>query len=206
MRLTRPCTMLLVALGACTEPAREPAECVPKQASSDDCCLYKPDAQGHVDVPGDVASIGAYAFYNCWSLVSIALPNSVTTIGDWAFSRTSLASVTLPKSVITICQGAFECSAERKHLTSVILPSGITKIPNHAFRKCSMLGSISIPDNVTSIGYQAFQGCSRIGIVRVPAGLVPCTSGSGANMTGCSLGNDAFSGTAGYSLRIEIET
>ena len=65
-----------------------------------DCCLYKPDAQGHVDVPGGVTSIADRAFNNCWSLVSIALPGSVTTIGDWAFSRTSLASATLPSTSV----------------------------------------------------------------------------------------------------------
>ena len=97
-----------------------------------DCCLYTPDAQGHVDVPAGVTSVPARAFQNCWSLVSIALPDGVTTIGGWAFSNTSLASVTLPKSTTTLGEGAFECSAERTNLTSVILPSGITRIPNRA--------------------------------------------------------------------------
>ena len=165
-------------------------------------CLYTPDAQGHVDVPAGATSVPARAFQNCWSLVSIALPDGVTTIGGWAFSNTSLASVTLPKSTITLGEGAFECSAERTNLTSVILPSGITRIPNRAFRNCAFLAWISIPDNLSSIGYQAFQGCARIGIVYVPSSLVPCKIGSGANMTNCSLGDEAFAGTPGHSKRL----
>ena len=32
-----------------------------------------------------VTSIGGGAFYNCWSLTSVTIPNSVTSIGDCAF-------------------------------------------------------------------------------------------------------------------------
>ena len=119
--------MLLFALLGASTGQTEQAEC-----EQSDCCLHTPDAQGHVDVPGGVTSVPARAFQNCWSLVSIAMPDGVTTIGGWAFSNTSLASVTLPKSTTTLGEGAFECSAERTNLTSVILPSGITRIPNRA--------------------------------------------------------------------------
>ena len=60
-------------------------------------CLYTPDANGHVAVPGGVTSIGDSAFVECVGLVSIVLPESLTSIGNAAFyGATSLASVSFP--------------------------------------------------------------------------------------------------------------
>ena len=47
-------------------------------------------------VPNSVTSIGDYAFHYCFGLTSIAIPNSVTSIGDYAFSYcSSLVSITV---------------------------------------------------------------------------------------------------------------
>jgi uncharacterized repeat protein (TIGR02543 family) len=37
-------------------------------------------------IPNSVTSIGLYAFFSCSSLASVTIPSSVTSIGDWAFS------------------------------------------------------------------------------------------------------------------------
>lgn len=59
-------------------------------------------------IPNSVTSIGTYAFINCSSLTSVSIPNGVTSIGDWAFSRCKkLTSVTIPKSVTKIGASAF---------------------------------------------------------------------------------------------------
>lgn len=64
----------------------------------------------------------AFAGLLCWSLTSIHLPDSVTTIGDGAFwCCYSLTSIHLPESVTTIGRSAFEmCSS----LTSIYIPKG----------------------------------------------------------------------------------
>ena len=69
-------------------------------------------------IPNSITSIGDYAFGECFSLTSITIPNSVTSIGEWAFSYCeSLTSITIPNSVTSIGEGAFEgCSS----LTTVI--------------------------------------------------------------------------------------
>lgn len=57
------------------------------------------------------------------------------------------------------------CSA----LTSLTLPSSVTKIGNYAFEYCSGLTSMKIPFSVTSIGGSAFKGCSGLTSIYVYA-------------------------------------
>ena len=84
-------------------------------------------------IPNSVTSIGEYAFSYCSGLTSVTIPNSVTSIGQYAFSG---------------CSG----------LTSVTIPNSVTCIGVGAFSDCTGLTSITIPNSVTSIGSSAFYG------------------------------------------------
>lgn len=111
-------------------------------------------------IPNSVTSIGDGAFSGCNGLTSVTIPNSVTSIGNSAFYGCSgLTSVTIPNSVTSIGNSAFqECSG----LTSVAISNSVTFIGDGAFSGCSGLTSVTIPNSMTSIGNSAFEGCSSL--------------------------------------------
>ena len=95
---------------------------------------------------------------------STVIPNTVTTIGDFAFSTCSVTSITIPNSVTTIGESAFSAS----RLTSVDIPGSVTSIGVFAFGGCTDLVSVTIPNSVTSIGDWAFSSCMSLTSVTIP--------------------------------------
>ena len=74
-----------------------------------DCAFYNCSGLTRMTIPNSVTSIGNYAFYNCSGLTRITIPNSVTSIGEYAFSGCSgLKSVTIGNGVTSIDYGAFD--------------------------------------------------------------------------------------------------
>ena len=91
---------------------------------------------------------------------NITIPNTVTTIGEYAFECcNSLTSITIPAGITSIGRSTFEdCTG----LISVTIPDSVTVIGQEAFYRCEKLTSITIPSSVTEIGYEAFWGCSNL--------------------------------------------
>ena len=135
-------------------------------------CLYEykgtmPE-NTHIDIKEGTIQICGSAFYECTSLASITIPNSVTEIGNSAFEDCrSLTSITIPNSVTSIGNEAFyECTS----LTSITIPNSVTSIGNKAFYYCYALTSITIPNSVTSIGNNtAFRECYSLTSITSPA-------------------------------------
>lgn len=93
-------------------------------------------------IPNSVTSIGNYAFAQCDGLTSVIIPNSVTSIGTSAFYYcTGLTNVTIGNSVTTINGYAFQgCSS----LTSISIPNSVTTIRNFAFAACNNLTNVTL--------------------------------------------------------------
>ena len=119
-----------------------------------------------VGIPNSVTSIGQYAFYRCTSLTGITIPNSVTSIEKDAFYRCiSLTSITIPNSVTSIGDGVFyECTS----LISITIPNSVTSIGIYAFFGCTCLTSITIPNSVMNIGGSAFLNCTSLTSITMP--------------------------------------
>jgi hypothetical protein len=117
----------------------------------------------NIDLSGSTfTSIGDRAFYKC-HLTSIIIPDSVTRIGNYAFSGCDdLTSIIIPDSVTRIGNYAFSGCDD---LTSIIIPNSVTRIGDYAFNGCGSLTSITIPNSVTSIGDYAFDGCDITSII-----------------------------------------
>ncbi|GHV92595.1 hypothetical protein AGMMS50268_30980 [Spirochaetia bacterium] len=118
-----------------------------------------------VDIPGtingqQVIKIGAGAFSDCGSLISVNIPSGVTTIAMAAFREcVNLTSVNIPSGVTEIGTFAFSyCES----LTSVNIPSGVTTIGMGAFKGCKSLTSVNIPSSVTTIRMDAFEYCNAL--------------------------------------------
>lgn len=134
-------------------------------------------------MPNNLKEIGEGAFGGCTSLIDIAIPGSVTTIGIYAFSYTkwlenqkskktliivngilidaesATGDVTIPNNVTCIGGGAFSnCTT----LTSITIPNSVTKIGDFAFNSCTSLTDIKIPNSVTEIGRFAFYNCTDL--------------------------------------------
>ena len=105
-----------------------------------------------------VTSIGERAFCDCSGLTSVTIPNSVTSIGKYAFHGSGLTSIEIPNSVTEIKTGAFSYCRD---MASVTIPNSVTSIGAAAFQMCGII-SLTIPNSVTSIGENAFTYCSLI--------------------------------------------
>ncbi len=135
-------------------------------------------------IPNSVTTIGDYALYGCGNLTSVVINNGVTSFGRYAFSFCyNLPSVTIPNSVTSMADNAFSSCNK---LTSVVIEEGATIIGKYAFLACRELSSITIPNSVTRIENNAFFGCS---------GLTSVNIGSGVKY----IGDGAFYGCSGLT-------
>ena len=89
-----------------------------------------------------VKGLSDMAFFGCYAINSITMPEGITNIGNTAF---------------------YQCT----ELTSVSLPESLQSIGEEAFLFCENLPEVIIPQNVTSIGLSAFYGCDNLTEVTV---------------------------------------
>ncbi len=144
--------------------------------------IYPEGKEGTVySVPQGTLSIGAGAFYDCSSLVSITLPDSLQSVGDEAFSLCGkLASIPVSPDnpYFTSVDGVLFRTEDNalivyplgKTEESYFVPQGTEVLAAEAYRDCS-LRSVTLPGSLRIIEYGAFYGCNNLVSVNLPDGL-----------------------------------
>lgn len=123
-------------------------------------------------IEGDKAVIDGYT----GSETDITIPTEINGIpvkgiGEDPFGYYDFGSIILNRG----SSDSFAAS----HLTSVVIPEGVTGIGNYTFDRCSSLTTVNIPEGVTNIGWFAFSHCSSLTSVTIPNSVT-------------SIGNNAF--------------
>lgn len=120
----------------------------------------------NIIIPNSVTTIEEYAFSGCTKLINISVSNTVTSIGSNAFNGcTSLKNVSIPDSVTSI---GYDVLGNCTSLTNISLPNSITEIEYGMFDGCISLKNVSIPNSVTSISLNAFKDCKSLTNITIP--------------------------------------
>ena len=160
----------------------------------------KKTIEGDYVVKEDTQEIDNNAFYGCAFLRSVAMPASITKIGDEAFAHCiSLNSVYIPPMVEKLGKNPFVdldskvlknqsaafvvdakilYNAERSRLiscltdaTMIIVPKTVTTIGSLAFSRRSKLKKVQLPEGLERIGRDAFSDCDALEEVTIPASV-----------------------------------
>ncbi|SEM00154.1 Leucine rich repeat-containing protein [Butyrivibrio sp. ob235] len=138
-----------------------------------------------------ITSFGERLFKDCAKMTCKKLPESLTTVGDYAFSGcasidpefgsdltvikyhafeycTGLTTKSLPDSITTIKYNAFyDCyNMQLEHL-----PDSLKEIEMYTFFNCKNLRLKDLPSNLTEVGFGAFTDCENIEITEIPEGV-----------------------------------
>ena len=129
------------------------------------CTGFNGSNIGSIFIPNIICtSIAPSAFQNCTSLTGVTIPESVTSIGDYAFDGciNNKTIIFDPPHTLTIGNHSFE---NNTNITTLYIPEFVTSIGDYAFYGCTSLTIITIVNPNTIIGYQAFGNCPSLKIV-----------------------------------------
>ncbi len=126
-----------------------------------------------------VTNINTRAFYNFSNLISIEIPASVTSIGDYAFYGCNKLEAVYLSDIGSWCNidfKSFESNplyyAHNLYLNGnlakeIVIPDDVTYINRDALFYCTSIESVIMGVNVTSIGQCAFYHCENLKSVQL---------------------------------------
>ena len=170
--------------------------------------------QGRIEIPSQVTydgktypvtSIGVSAFDGSSGITYLSIPSSITSIGEYAFIDCGSDMEVNVESLDSWCRISFgnehscplSCAKEfclnGSAVRELVIPDGITIIPNFAFYQCRSITSLTLSSSVYSIGSSAFENCTGLTSVDLSTGLSLI---GGSSFEGCNaLPSITFPGT-----------
>ena len=119
-----------------------------------------------VVIEAPIATLPNYTFNSCSSLNDVTLPDTITSIGVFAFSHSGIRTLKLPSQLQSIQPGAFSMC---DNLETLVLPDGMKELGMNAIIYCPNLVSVTIPASVESIAFGNFSMCDQV-VIHTPAG------------------------------------
>lgn len=132
-----------------------------------DNAFYGCKALNNIVMPSTVVGIYNNVFEGCTSLSNVKLNEGCTTLGHHVFKNCPLAEVTFPNTLNSIGEYAFE---NTKLNTVDLSNTQITSLPNGSFYDCEQLSDVKLPKALTNIGDRAFYK-STIASITFPPSL-----------------------------------
>lgn len=121
---------------------------------------------GFTSLPNDLCT-------NCESLSSLILPHTIISIPEYVADISAMTTIVIPDSVTSINDYAFSGG---KCLNKVVMSDNVTSIGQAAFSVCRLLNEISLPANCTTYGNNAF-GHTSIVNLEIPAATTTINAG-----------------------------
>ncbi|MBR2460215.1 MAG: leucine-rich repeat domain-containing protein [Clostridia bacterium] len=125
--------------------------------------------KGRYVAPRELKTVSGWAFYDCRSITSVSLPDTVTSIGVCAFMGcSSLRTFKIPKGMTSVADYTFAWCSD---LRTVTVSNMLQAIGQSAFSSCEKLSAFVFPDGIESIGKDAFKSCTAITELVFPSSL-----------------------------------
>lgn len=180
-----------------------------KVAEMRDSAFYGASNVTSIIINAQIESIPNQAFTDCDKLAEVKLPESLKSIGEYAFSYAGIESLQIPDGVETLGSHAFfQC----QKLTAVNVPGALKVVPDYCFSYCKSLESLAFGNQVEKIDQRAMQNCSALTEVKLPENLEAISDYMFSNCSSLenlvipesvkSIGSSAFSSCSSLTVAL----